>query len=451
MPAASFNRDLLSGVRGAFAALRPRDADELEPRLRSGKGGGKRRANQAARMTAKLDARMKRPRATPGLNGPAAPTFAETHASDPRQRAVVKVHYFTHAGGGGAALRAHGSYIERESARLDRDGEGHANYLSRDGREGFYGPAEDRIDGRAQLAEWAKEDGRHFRLILSPENGQALGDLTGYTREVMARAQAELGRPLQWVAVNHWDTDNPHTHIVLRGRDGEGRPLTLPDQFIKHRLREIARDVASERLGPRTPADERRSLEREVRAFRVTRLDRMIADRLDERGGGRMADLARGVADPDLAQAMKARAQTLVRMGLATESARGALMFAPDWQDRLKGLEAHVDIRRQMFKDRADGRSKAKTEGRDPAFEKAAADISREAGKPYRGLGETKQRWTVRGEVEISGGRYLALERHDRVALAIKPPGLDVAAGQKVIAQMKDGLERVTRALGIER
>ena len=43
MPAASFNRDLLSGVKGAVAALRPRDEDELEPRLRSGKGGGKRK------------------------------------------------------------------------------------------------------------------------------------------------------------------------------------------------------------------------------------------------------------------------------------------------------------------------------------------------------------------------------------------------------------------------
>jgi hypothetical protein len=105
----------------------------------------------------------------------------------------------------------------------------------------------------------------------------------------------------------------------------------------------------------------------------------------------------------------------------------------------------------RCLKDRTASRSRDKTEGRDPAFEKAAADLSREAGKPYRGLGETKQRWTVRGEVQISGSRYLALERHDRVALAIKPPGLDVSAGQKVMAQTKDGLERVTRALGIER
>ena len=164
-----------------------------------------------------------------------------------------------------------------------------------------------------------------------------LGDLTGYTREVMARAEAKLGNSLRWVAVNYRDTDNPHTHIVLCGGDGDGRRLTLPDQFIKHCFREIARDVASERLGPRTPDDERRSLDREVRAYRVTRLDRMIAEWIDDAGRARIADLARGVDDPSLSQALKARAQTLVRLGLAEPAGRGALTFAPDWQNRRTG------------------------------------------------------------------------------------------------------------------
>lgn len=66
-------------------------------------------------------------------------------------------------------------------------------------------------------------------------------------------------------------------------------------------------------------------------------------------------------------------------------------------------------------------------------------------------MSETKQRWMVRGEIEVSGSRYLALERHDRVALTMRPSGLDVSAGQKVMAQMKDGIERLTRGLGVER
>ena len=33
----------------------------------------------------------------------------------------------------------------------------------------------------------------------------------------------DLETRLDWVAVDHWDTDNPHTHIVLRGHAGNGR------------------------------------------------------------------------------------------------------------------------------------------------------------------------------------------------------------------------------------
>ena len=64
---------------------------------------------------------------------------------------------------------------------------------------------------------------------------------------------------------------------------------------------------------------------------------------------------------------------------------------------------------------------------------------------------QRKQRWLVRGEIDVSGSRYLPLERRDRVALAMKPPALDVSAGQKVMAQVKDGLEHLTRGLGVER
>ena len=61
------------------------------------------------------------------------------------------------------------------------------------------------------------------------------------------------------------------------------------------------------------------------------------------------------------------------------------------------------------------------------------------------------QRWSVRAEVALPGGKHLALERHDRVTLAPKPAGLDVAAGQKVMAGMKDGIAQVARAVGMDR
>jgi type IV secretory pathway VirD2 relaxase len=455
MAAHSFNRSLRDGE--------PSEEDELSIKLSGSKAGN------SSRMSARLDAKFKR---TPGggASKPSAPRGTPAdHASDPRQRVIVKVHYYTHAGGGAAALGAHGSYIERESARLDGEVEPHVDYLSRDGAHGFYDASQTGMNGRERLHQWGREDSRHFRVILSTENGQAITDLTGYTREVMARAEAELGRPLQWVAVNHWDTDNPHTHLVLRGRDGEGSPLNLPGDFIKQRFREIARDVASERLGPRTPDDERRAQEREVRAPRLTKFDKAIGDKLDPAAKVRLADLAKNTVDPGFASSLKSRVVELSRMGLAEEVKRGVFAFAPDWQARLEALELHADIRRSRFaKERGDKTRDRATKGvrgqsmetrgnagkrqeTGDALEKAAKDLSADAGKPYRPLGFKSQRWTVRGEVDLPSGKHLALERHDRVTLTPMPPGLDIAAGQKVLAGMKDGIAQVARAVGLDR
>jgi hypothetical protein len=458
MAARSFNRSLRDGESD--------EDDSVSVELRAGMSG------KSSRIGARLDARMIGAPGGGAKRSHAPRQKAATHASDPRQRAIVKVHYYKHAGGGAAALGAHGAYIEREGAQLAAEMEPHADYLSRDGQHGFYDANQTGADGRERLARWGLEDARHFRIILSPENGQAITDLTGYTREVMARAEAELGRPLQWVAVNHWDTDNPHTHIVLRGRDGAGARLSLPDNFIKHRFREIARDVASERLGPRTPDDERRAQEREVRAPRLTRFDKAIADRLDPAGRVRMAELGKGMADPGFAASVKARVVELSRMGLAHEVKRGVFAFAPDWQDRLRALELHADIRRSRFaKARGDKEPTKATEGDrgqsretlgnagkrqeagegGSAFDRAAKSLSAETGKPYRALGSKMQRWSVRGEVDLPSGKHLALERHDRVTLTPKPPGFDVAAGQKVMAVMKDGIAQVARAVGMDR
>lgn len=448
----SFNRALSGGDR----------AEEDPFVLRGGGGGGGSGANPAASgagLGGRLAARFKgaKPRVSSARR---AAADAVNDTADPRQRAVVKIHYYKHAGGGGAALRAHGGYIERESARLDQETDPHADYLSRDGRQRFYGSEETGIDGRAHLAQWSKTDGRHFRIILSPENGEAIGDLTGYTREVMARAGTELGRPLQWIGVNHWDTDNPHTHIVLRGRDGAGKPLSLPDDFIKHRFREIARDVATERLGARTHVDERRALDREVRGHRPTRLDQQIAARLDPAGKVHMAQLVDSAGRSEVAAAMKARLAELSRLGLAQEGRRGEFTLVPDWRARLRALEQRIDIRRNQFAKEREAKSPKpatkdlrtssapEAHGADSeALRRAGADLSRETGKPFRELGAKAQRWTVRGEVDLPNGRHLKLERHDRVTLAPKPSGLDVSVGQRVMA----GMANVTKALGIDR
>ena len=101
-------------------------------------------------------------------------------------------------------------------------------------------------------------DPHQFRLIVSAEAGADL-DLTRFTRTFMGQVEADLGTRLEWVAVNHYDTDHPHTHILLRGTDADGQSLTIQRSYMTDGLRYRAQELATNELGPRrerTPARE---------------------------------------------------------------------------------------------------------------------------------------------------------------------------------------------------
>jgi type IV secretory pathway VirD2 relaxase len=375
MTATSFDR-LLKSSRLAMPATGADDfrADRSIRMTRPGrerlegkiKGGRAKSSGGAPAKAPSLSSKMDKRASARAFDGDAS---GAGMAFDARQRAIVKVHYFNHAGGGGSALKAHVRYVARDAATrddlqppsegkaADREAQAraHAAYLSREGaaeRSVFYDAKAEGVDGAARAEAWARADKRHFRIVLSAENGARLHDLPAYTREVMARAEAALGSKLQWVAVDHHDAGNPHTHLIIRGRRGNGQDLVLPRDFIKYGFASIARDVATESLGPRSPADERLALARDVGRHAPTRLDRMIAALLPENGTVRIASLEAPNGDPPTTLALKARARELQRMGLAQEVKRNVLAFTPDWRDRLQAMELHLDIRKRVVQQR---------------------------------------------------------------------------------------------------
>ncbi len=371
----AIGRDQFLGAKTLKAA--PADHDRLVGKVKEGRGrsGGGGSAS-GKKLSSMLDKRAALQRNHGGKDAALAPASFDT-----RQRVVVKVHYFNHTSGGGAGLKAHAAYVARDAATRDdlrdhdregrtertdarrdaeRQAEAHADYLSRGQAEApvFYDAQSHGVDGATRAEAWARSDKRHFRVVLSAENGAKLADLPAYTREVMARAGAAIGTELQWVAVDHHDTDNPHTHIITRGRRANGQDLVLPKDFVKHGFRGIARDVATEWLGARTAADERQALSREVTRHAPTRLDRMIEAQLPENGTIRIAHLAAPTGDPSTTLALKARARELQRMGLAREVKRNVLAFTPDWRDQLQAMELHLDIRKRVMRERSvQGRS----------------------------------------------------------------------------------------------
>ncbi|NDB69297.1 MAG: type VI secretion protein, partial [Methylocystaceae bacterium] len=166
---------------------------------------------------------------------------------------------------------------------------GHLAYLKRDGVTRDHEPATmfDAANDRANDVAFAarcEDDRHHFRFIISPEDAAQMTDLRAFTRDLTRQMERDLGTRLDWVAVDHWNTDNPHVHLIIRGVDDTGADLVMARDYISNGLRSRAEDLVAIELGPKAEHDIRSSLEREINAQRWTRLDRAIKDRANEQG-----------------------------------------------------------------------------------------------------------------------------------------------------------------------
>jgi type IV secretory pathway VirD2 relaxase len=158
--------------------------------------------------------------------------------------------------------------------------------------------------------------------------------------------ETDLGTRLDWVAVDHWNTDNPHTHVVLRGKNELGKDLIIARDYIAHGMRQRAAALATEWLGPRTELEIRQALGREVTQERWTSLDRTLQREATE---GQLTPAA--FARPHLQaqrQLLVGRLQHLQRMGLAAEATPGTWALQPDAEPTLRALGERGDIIRTL-------------------------------------------------------------------------------------------------------
>lgn len=257
------------------------------------------------------------------------------------RRVVIKSRFVVLKKAGARSVSTHLRYIERDGT-------------TRDGQKGqAYGADTDAADLQA-FEERGQGDRHQFRFIVSVEDAGELEDLRDYTRTLMARMAADLETRLDWVAVDHWDTDNPHTHVVLRGRSGEGRgsDLVIAPDYMAHGMRRRACELATEWLGPRTELEMRQSQQREVEQQRWTGLDRQlqrhaVADVVDltERPGSIQRPL--GTQRLNL---LRARLQRLEAMGLAERLDAHRWRLAPRMEQTLVAMGERGDILRTMHR-----------------------------------------------------------------------------------------------------
>ena len=245
------------------------------------------------------------------------------------------------------ALRAHIGYLKRDG-------------VTRDGSPGrLFDATEDDADGRA-FAERCEGDRHHFRFIVSPDDAGELSSLRSFTRDLMDQAARDLGTRLDWVAVDHWNTEHPHIHILVRGRATDRADLVISRDYIGSGLRARAGELVTLELGPRSELEVRRGLEAEVSAERWTRLDRVITWEAG-RGEG-VVDLRPerdAVGDP-VREIRIGRMRTLERLGLAKPAGSARWVLASDTEQRLRALGERDDIIKRLHKTlRRDGASRA--------------------------------------------------------------------------------------------
>ena len=257
-----------------------------------------------------------------------------------QRRVVIKARILRHRGQKfrSAPLAKHIDYLKRDG--VTRDGRDAAMF-DRDG---------DAADERA-FASACEDDRHHFRFIVSPEDAGSMEDVRAFTRDLMTQAERDLGTRLDWIAVDHWNTDNPHIHVLVRGKADDDKDLVISRDYISRGFRSRAEELVTLELGPRSAREIVAGLDAEMKAERWTGLDQALRSLADENAG--IADLRPGSPeprDPEMRRRLIGRAQTLEKLGVADKLTPAVWTLKPGAEEMLRDLATRGDIIKTMHR-----------------------------------------------------------------------------------------------------
>ena len=147
-------------------------------------------------------------------------------------------------------------------------------YIQKEGKDRDGGQPE--LYGSLTKEEYEKQmTDINWRIILSPETDEI--DLTTMTKAFIEKLEEHTGYKFKWVAANHFDTAKHHSHILIDGKDKNGRDVKfLPQNLIKNVMREYARDICTTLSGEVTDEQIRQKTENSVSKNYYTSLDKTI-------------------------------------------------------------------------------------------------------------------------------------------------------------------------------
>jgi len=264
------------------------------------------------------------------------------------------------------------SVVKASFSRNRRSGAwaAHARYLARPGAQqefakglGFDAEREE-IDMLTTVRDWEKSDELMWRFIVSPEDADRL-NLREHVRELVGQMERDLDAKLEWVAIDHHNTDDAHVHLLVRGVRENGRPLEINREYLRSGIRIRSQEIATRELGPRLEQEMLNARERVVRLDQWTEIDRALHRRAD--GNGLVtydefqphSQSARIRAEQEID-----RLQFLSRLGLASRVDERSWQLAQNHEHELREWQLSKDV----IKTRANRRQRG--DNRVQAFER---------------------------------------------------------------------------------
>ncbi|MVA58491.1 relaxase/mobilization nuclease domain-containing protein [Agrobacterium vitis] len=377
--------------------IRSRSSQRAKPFIAQVLAASHRAGGPSPRRSATASA-SKGPRRSVG-RGRAA-TLAANRFLNNRARGVVIKARVVRNTKGVRSLAGHVAYLRREG-------------VAKDGEAGrLFDADHDDANGR-DFAERCGDDRHHFRFIVSPDDAIELGDLKTFARDLMAEMERDLGTRLDWVGVDHWNTEHPHLHILVRGVADDGENLVIDRDYIREGMRNRARDILTQELGPRTELDICRTVERQIETERWTQLDRALV---------RQGALENGVIDlrpdpdhrPDEYHTLKVgRLRKLEKLGLAHPAGEGQWIIDDKAEATLREMGERGDIIKRIHRGLTES-----------GIDRAASDYV------LAGEGDEKivGRLVARGlDDELSGSAYAVIDGVDGRTHHVRLPDLDAA------------------------
>lgn len=180
------------------------------------------------------------------------------------QQSIIKVSYLTNKHN--YQWKVHGKYLEREGGQNVNE------------RGCGFDESNHKVSISDALNEWQKNgDEILYKIIISPEKGSEI-NLKAHTIELVKSMEKDLKYKFNWVAIDHYNTDNPHVHLVIRGVDQNKTKVCIPRDYISSGIRVRSKELATKELGLRTDNDISLQRKRMIEQKRFNYLDKEIIE-----------------------------------------------------------------------------------------------------------------------------------------------------------------------------